>query len=155
MSARTPPQEVLHSESRLATESRSSKRIRRMLVAVEVAVSVALVLMTGLLTTSLLRLLHVDRGFEAARVATAMVDLPSKSYSDLGARTAFYKQVLDRLSRLPGVEHAAAVSMLPLSGDTLDRYDPCSGRLRDLSCRCPASTFAGSPQDILRPFTYP
>ena len=78
MIARTPPQEVLHSESRLASESRSSKRIRRMLVAVEVAVSVALVLMTGLLTTSLLRLLHVDRGFEAARVVTAMVDLPSK-----------------------------------------------------------------------------
>ena len=117
MAARTPPQEVLHSESRLATESRSSKRMRRILVAVEVAVSVALVLMTGLLTTSLLRLLHVDRGFEAARIATAMVDLPSNSYSDSGARERFYKQVLDRLSLLPGVEHAAAVSELPLSGD--------------------------------------
>jgi macrolide transport system ATP-binding/permease protein len=118
MSARTPPQEVLHSESRLATESRSSKRIRRILVAVEVAVSVALVLMTGLLTTSLLRLLHVDRGFETARIATARINLPSKSYSELKARSAFYKQVVDRLSHLPGVEHAAAVSMLPLSGDT-------------------------------------
>src|ERR1700733_9566550 len=117
MIARTPPQEVLHSESRLATESRSSKRMRRILVAVEVAVSVALVLMTGLLTTSLLRLLHVDRGFEAARIATAMVDLPSNSYSELGSRARFYKQVLDRLSQLPGVEHAAAVSELPLSGD--------------------------------------
>jgi predicted permease len=117
MVARTPPQEVLHSESRLATESRSSKRIRRMLVGIEVAVSVALVLMTGLLTTSLLRLLHVDRGFETARIATAIVDLPRKSYPDSGPRAVFYKQVLDRLSHLPGVEHAAAVSMLPLSGD--------------------------------------
>ena len=63
--------------------------MRRMLVAVEVAVSVALVLMTGLLTTSLLRLLKVDRGFVAARVATAMVDLPSKSYSDTGASGCF------------------------------------------------------------------
>jgi predicted permease len=117
MIARTPPQEVLHSESRLATESRGSKRMRRILVALEVAVSVALVLMTGLLTTSLLRLLTVDRGFEAARIATAMVDLPSNSYSDSGARARFYKQVLDRLSQLPGVEHAAAVSELPLSGD--------------------------------------
>jgi predicted permease len=118
MIARTPPQEVLHSESRLASESRSSKRVRRMLVAVEVAVSVALVLMTGLLTTSLLRLLQVDRGFEAARIVTALVDLPKKSYAELEARTAFYKQVLDRLSQLPGVEHAAAVSKLPLSGDS-------------------------------------
>ena len=53
MIARTPPQEVLHSESRLASESRNSKRMRRVLVAVEVAVSVALVLVTGLLTASL------------------------------------------------------------------------------------------------------
>jgi macrolide transport system ATP-binding/permease protein len=117
MIANTPPQEVLHSESRLASESRTSRRMRRMLVAVEVAVSVALVLMTGLLTTSLLRLLRVDRGFEAARIATAMVDLPRKSYEDLGPKVAFYKQVLERLSQLPGVEHAAVVSELPLTND--------------------------------------
>jgi predicted permease len=117
MIANTPPQEVLHSESRLASESRTSRRMRRMLVAVEVAVSVALVLMTGLLTTSLLRLLRVDRGFEAARIATAMVDLPRKSYEDLGPKVAFYKQVLERLSQLPGVEHAAVVSQLPLTND--------------------------------------
>jgi predicted permease len=117
MIARTAPQEVLHSESRLATESRSNKQLRRMLVGIEVAVSVALVLMTGLLTTSLLRLLHTNRGFETARVATAIVDLPRKSYPDSGTRAAFYKQVIDRLSHLPGVEHAAAVSELPLSGD--------------------------------------
>ncbi len=117
MIASTPPQEVLHSESRLASESRTSRRMRRMLVAVEVAVSVTLVLMTGLLTTSLLRLLNVDRGFQAARIATAMVDLPSKSYEDLAPKVAFYKQVLDRLSQIPGVEHAAVVSELPLTND--------------------------------------
>jgi predicted permease len=118
MVARTPPQAVLFSESRLASESAGVKRVRRLLVAVEVAVSVALVLVTGLLTTSLLRLLRVDRGFVAARVATAMVDLPSKTYSDTGHRAAFYKQVVERLSELPGVEHAAAVSELPLSRDS-------------------------------------
>jgi predicted permease len=117
MISRTPPQEVLQSESRLATESRSSRRLRRILVGVEVAVSVALVLMTGLLTSSLLRLLNLDRGFEVARVVTAVVDLPRKSYSSTEARAAFYKKVLARLEQLPGVEHAAAVSELPLSGD--------------------------------------
>jgi predicted permease len=118
MVARTPPQAVLYSESRLASESAGVKRVRRLLVAVEVAVSVALVLMTGLLTTSLLRLLRVDRGFVAARVATAMVDLPNKTYADTGSRAAFYRQVVARLSELPGVEHAAAVSELPLSRDS-------------------------------------
>jgi predicted permease len=118
MVARTPPQAVLYSESRLASESAGVKRVRRLLVAVEVAVSVALVLMTGLLTTSLLRLLKVDRGFVAARVATAMVDLPRKTYSETEPRAAFYKQVVARLSELPGVEHAAAISELPLSRDS-------------------------------------
>jgi predicted permease len=118
MVARTPPQAVLYSESRLASESPGVKRVRRLLVAVEVAVSVALVLMTGLLTTSLLRLLRVDRGFVAARVATAMVDLPNKTYADTGSRAAFYRQVVARLSELPGVERAAAVSELPLSRDS-------------------------------------
>jgi predicted permease len=118
MVARTPPQAVLYSESRLASDSVGVKRVRRLLVAVEVAVSVALVLMTGLLTTSLLRLLRVDRGFVAARVATAMVDLPNKTYSDTASRAAFYRHVVARLSELPGVEHAAAVSELPLSRDS-------------------------------------
>ena len=117
MISRTEPQEVLHSESQLATESRSSKRMRRTLVAVEVAVSVALVLMTGLLITSMVRLLHIDRGFEIDRIVTAMVNLPRKSYADGKASAAFYKEVLDHLAQLPGVEHAAVVSELPLSGD--------------------------------------
>ena len=118
ISAQTQPQEVLHSESRLASESRGTKRLRRILVAVEVAVSVSLVLMTGLLTASLVRLMHIDRGFEADRVISATVDLPKKSYSDLPARTAFYTTVLQRLHQLPGLEQAGLVSVLPLAGDS-------------------------------------
>ena len=117
MVARTGPQEVLHSESRLASESRSSKRMRRVLVAVEVAVSMALVLMTGLLTTSLFRLLHVDRGFQVENTVTATIDLPRNSYPSLQARTVFYREALHRLAQLPGVENAATTSVLPLDGD--------------------------------------
>jgi predicted permease len=118
LGSRTQPQEVLHSESRLASESRGSKRMRRILVAVEVAVSVALVLMTGLLTTSLIRLMRADRGFEADRILTAQIDLPSKSYSSVPSRAAFYKQALERLRQLPGTKDAGLISQLPLAGDT-------------------------------------
>ncbi len=117
LGSRTQPQEVLHSESRLASESRGSKRLRRILVAIEVAVSVALVLMTGLLTASLIQLMRTDRGFEADRVLTATIDLPRKSYPDQKVRTAFYKSVLDRLRELPGTEHVGLTSRLPLAGD--------------------------------------
>jgi predicted permease len=115
--SRTQPQDVLHSESRLASESRGSKRLRRVLVAVEVAVSVSLVLMTGLLATSLIRLMHIDRGFETDRILTADVNLPTKSYSSVQSRTAFHKQVLERLRSLPGMEHVGLVSQVPLAGD--------------------------------------
>jgi predicted permease len=118
ISSRTQPHEVLHSESRLASESRGSKRVRRVLVAVEVAVSVALVLMTGLLIASLTRLMHIDRGFEVERTITAEIDLPHRSYSDQKSRTPFYKELLERLRQLPGVESAGLVSHLPLTGDS-------------------------------------
>ncbi|RXH54373.1 ABC transporter permease [Granulicella sibirica] len=116
--ARTDPHEVLQSEARLGSESSSSKRLRRILVGAEVGVSMALVLMTGLLTTSLFRLLHVDRGFEASHIVTATLNLPQKSYADKKARAAFFKEATDRLTQLPGVEGAAAVSVLPLTGDS-------------------------------------
>jgi predicted permease len=91
--------------------------MRRALVMAEVAVSVALVLITGLLTASLLHLMRVDRGFDADRVLTATVDLPTHAYSDNQSRAQFYRALLDRLHRLPGVEDASLVSVLPLDGD--------------------------------------
>ena len=118
ISSATQPHEVLHSESRLASESRSSKRLRRVLVAVEVAVSVVLVLMTGLLTASLIRLMRIDRGFESDRTLTAMINLPTKSYPGNKECASFYREMLSRLNQLPGVEHVGIVSQLPLSGDT-------------------------------------
>jgi predicted permease len=117
MISRTAPHEILHSNSRPANESRGSRRARRVLVGIEVAVSVALVLMTGLLTTSVLNLLRVDRGFTTERTMTAMIDLPLESFRDDQHRAAFYKQVLERMDSLPGVEHAAFTSVLPLTGD--------------------------------------
>jgi predicted permease len=116
MVSRTAPQEVLHSESRLATESRGSKQMRRALVGVEVAVSVALVLMTGLVTASMVKLLRQDRGFDAERTMTATVQLPRENYPNLQKRAEFYRELLPKLNALPGVEHAALTSILPLGG---------------------------------------
>ncbi len=114
MSWRTQPQRALHGESRSASESRGGKRLSKTLVTSEVAVSVTLVLMTGLLTASLYRLMHVDRGFQADRVLTATIDVPATEYS---SRVEIYQNVLGKLRQLPGVENAAMVSVLPLDGD--------------------------------------
>jgi predicted permease len=117
MISHTAPLEVLHSESRLSGESRGNRRVRRALVGIEVAVSVALVLTTGLLTASLVRLMTINRGFTTERTITATLELPTESYHDDQRRAAFYKAVLEQLARLPGVEHAAFASALPLEGN--------------------------------------
>jgi putative ABC transport system permease protein len=70
--------------------------------------------MTGLLTASLYRLMHVERGFQADRVVTAIIDLPAKEYPN---RVDLYKNMLAKLKQLPGVESVAVTSELPLDGD--------------------------------------
>ncbi len=94
MVSRTAPQEVLHSESRLASESRGSKRARRVLVGVEVAVSVGLVLMTGLVVASLVKLMRVDRGIRHGThargergIAVAKLSEPAQTRRVLSRRT--------------------------------------------------------------------
>jgi macrolide transport system ATP-binding/permease protein len=146
MVSRTAPQEVLHRDSRLTSESLGSRRARRVLVAIETAVSVALVLMTGLLTASLVKLMAVDRGFTAERTITATVDLPSESYRNDQHRAAFYREVLERMNRLPGVEHAAFASVLPLAGSGWGNMARVTGDSR-LTTQLPIESFRSvSPQ---------
>lgn len=115
--ARANPADVLRKDSRQTGESRRSKHLRRSLVAAEAAISVALVLFTGLLVTSLTRLMSNDRGFVADHVITAEIDLPGKPYASTQAVEGFYRRVLGRLRRLPGVSQAGLVSVPPLGGD--------------------------------------
>lgn len=140
------PNEVLHTESRLASESRGTRSARRVLVGIEVAISVALVLTTGLLVTSLVKLMRVDRGFTAERTMTATVDLPMESYSDDQHRAAFYREVLERMDRLPGVEHAAVTSVLPLTGDSWGDMARVAGDTRPVT-QLPLESFRSVSAD--------
>jgi predicted permease len=118
-SAGSSPQVELHAESRSSSESRAAKRLRQSLIVIEAAASVSLVLLSGLFTTSLIKLMHVDRGFQTERVLSASVMLPAGQYGDSAdARNAFFERTLARLRQIPGVSNAGAVSVLPLGGDT-------------------------------------
>mgnify|MGYP003693769299 CR=1 FL=1 len=54
-----------------------------------------------------------DLGFQPDRLITMRTMLPAAKYQDGTARLAFYNRVIDGVKALPGVEHAAYVSMLP------------------------------------------
>ena len=92
---------------------------RRAMVVSEIALSVVLVTGAGLLIASFWRLQHVNPGFRRDNILSFQVSLPSSRYPGDARRAIFYRQAIDRLSALPGVMGAGAVSMLPLAGGGL------------------------------------
>jgi putative ABC transport system permease protein len=90
---------------------------RRTLVVAEVAIALVLLVSAGLLLHSLSRLFAIDPGFDAAHVLTMQVQESGHRFDDDGARAQFFKNALESVSHVPGVEAAAFTSQLPLSGD--------------------------------------
>lgn len=108
---------ALRGNARTMSESRVGKRLRSGLVVAEVAGSVALIAIAGLLVTSIVKLGQVSRGFDAAHVISANIVRPDKQYADQPTRERFYERTISKLRALPGVQAAGAVSVLPLDGD--------------------------------------
>jgi predicted permease len=99
--------------SRGVTSSGRGIRVRRTLVAVEVALCTALLMVAGLLLHSFVNVLRVDKGFVAERVLSVELSLPGRGYER--ARVApFYDDLVERVRGLPGVVTAGASTMLPL-----------------------------------------
>jgi putative ABC transport system permease protein len=88
---------------------------RRVLVAAEIALAVVLLAGAGLLIRSFARLQRVSPGFNARKVLTFEVTANGRRYSDVTAAIEMYRQLSERLERLPGVMASGAVSALPLS----------------------------------------
>jgi putative ABC transport system permease protein len=114
---RTDPQEALRGGGRGVTEGRGGLRIREALIGVEVGVSAALLIVASLLTSSLTRLLNVDRGFSSDRVLTVDVALAGSRYADDGVKSRFFDRVLASIGALPGVEAAGVITQLPTLGE--------------------------------------
>jgi putative ABC transport system permease protein len=91
-------------------------RLRGLLLASEIAVSLVLLIGAGLLARSFARLLAVEPGFARRGVLTAELSLPAARYPDGARLAAFYDRLLARLAELPGVEAVGAGEHLPLSG---------------------------------------
>ena len=98
-----------------ASAGGGQKRLRGLLVASEVTLVFVLLIAAGLMLKSFRRLSEVDPGFDPRHVLTARVTLPAASYPSQ-KKALFYQQLLGGLSQQPGVQSAAVVRDLPLSG---------------------------------------
>ncbi|MBA2565934.1 MAG: ABC transporter permease, partial [Gemmatimonadetes bacterium] len=87
------------------------------LIAGEVALSVVLLVLGGLLLRSFLELGRVETGFDTERLIVLDVRLPESAYPDDERASAFYRSALENLAAIPGVLGSAAVSRLPLTGE--------------------------------------
>ena len=112
--SRTDPGETLKSGGHALSAGRRSSRRSRMLIIMEVALSLMLLVGSGLLLRSFANLMGVERGMETAHVAS--LELSFAGSAPAAVKIARVSEMLERLRRSPGVESAAAVNDLPLSG---------------------------------------
>jgi predicted permease len=95
------------------TAGAAKARMRSALVMAEVALAVVLVVGAGLLLRSFWNLMNVDAGFDRSRLTTFRIVLPGAIYSDPQRRASFFRDLVDRVRTLPGVQSAAAMTGLP------------------------------------------
>jgi predicted permease len=107
---------ALRDGARAGTSGRT-ERLRATLVTIQVAASVALLIVSALLLRALWRVEGRDPGFQTTRVLAATTMLPMPKYEITATRWALYQRVLAAVRQQPGVESAAYISFLPMSTD--------------------------------------
>lgn len=106
------------------------RRLRAVLVATEIALSVVLLIASGLTIRSLAALGRVHTGFDATNVLTVQVSLSDAAYATPEQQAEFWTRARGAIAAIPGVTTAGAISRLPVSGGnstrglTIDGRDP-------------------------------
>jgi predicted permease len=113
-SSSLPVQDVLKEEATSVSLNVHKSRLLSGLVVAQISLSLVLLVCAGLFTRSLHAAQQTDPGFEASHMLLASYDLSPAGYT-LETGTAFNRQVLARLSALPGVESVTLADFSPLS----------------------------------------
>ncbi len=134
--AGTNLQSALQEGSRGSSEGGTRGRFRSVLVVGEVAVALILLTGAGLLIESFGRLVQVNPGFSPHGLMTFPIALPPGRYAQPHRQVEFYRQLLEKVRAVPGVESAGLTSYLPLSGAirmifACPEGTPCQGIGRD------------------------
>ncbi len=107
--------DVFQDSGRGASASRSARRLSDAMVAAEVALALMLLVGAGLLIRSFVQLTSVDPGYRTSGIVAAHVVLPASRYGPSATKKQFFDTLVSRVSTIPGVEGASAVSALPMS----------------------------------------
>jgi putative ABC transport system permease protein len=107
--------EFVHGVSRWASAGRSQHRAQNALVVVQVALTLVLLIGSGLMIRTFQNLRHVQPGFiDPATVQSVSISLPAEDVPEPERVTRVQRDILDRLEAIPGVTVAAFVDQLPM-----------------------------------------
>jgi putative ABC transport system permease protein len=128
--ARLDLNEALKEGGKTAGGGSRQRRTLSALVVGEVALTVVLLVGAGLLVNSLVRLQHVDAGFNEKNLLTVRIDLPNP-YAQPEKKAQFFERLQQRVATLPGVEVVGMVTALPLARQSADAPFKIEGRAQD------------------------
>jgi putative ABC transport system permease protein len=114
-------------ESGKSSAGHKRQRARKILVIAQMALALVLLIGAGLLIKSFQRLQQVTLGFNPSHVFMANVGLVNSKYRESPQQISFYKQVLQRVEKSPGVISAAIVTLPPFSVNS-DRVFTVAGQ---------------------------
>jgi putative ABC transport system permease protein len=97
-----------------ASAHRGATRLRSTLVVLQIALSVVLLIGSGVLLRSFARLRGVDMGFETENLLGAGLQLPAAEYPDPADLFQFYSGLLDDIRVIPDVQSASVINKLPI-----------------------------------------
>ncbi len=103
-------------------------RLRSFLVASEFALAFMLLIGAGLMIRSFYALQSVDPGFNPHNVFSIVVSVDGTKEAEPNRRAIFYRELLENVTTLPGVNSVGAINHLPLAGDLWDRGFTIEGR---------------------------
>jgi predicted permease len=106
----------LQESSRAHSAGRARAGLRKVLLVLEVGLTVVLLVGAGLLLKSYQRLRNTDLGVPVDNVLTMQIGLPDARYKDPAQVAAFFERLIERVRALPGVQGAGLVSGAPGQG---------------------------------------
>jgi putative ABC transport system permease protein len=110
---------ALHAGATRTTSDRQGERLRTLLVAGQIAMTLVLLIGAGLLIHSFVRLTSVSPGFESSGsdgvLQVVRVRLPERLFTEPERMQAFARGVLDRIQYLPGVTSASVINSVPFA----------------------------------------
>ena len=113
-SSHAPAVEILKAESASVSGGSRNRRLLSALVVAQIALSLPLLLCSGLFLRTLRNLAGANLGFEQAPILTATVGLNIAGYSN-DETQLIRRKILDRVSALPGVKAASLTDWIPMS----------------------------------------